>query len=109
MASETLAAIRKLTDSSGLLWEKSLAAGQPSTLLGYPVYEDSNVAAIASNSHSICFGDLNSGYTIADRQGIFLLRDPYTSKGFTSFYITKRVAGGVVDFDAVKYMKFAAS
>ena len=46
---------------------------------------------------------------MVDRAGVAVLRDPYTSKPYVLFYTTKRVGGGVQDFDAIKVMKFAAS
>jgi len=65
--------------------------------------------AIASNSLSIAFGDFKRGYLIVDRQGIRVLRDPFTDKPNILFYTTKRVGGDVNDFDALKIMKFATS
>jgi HK97 family phage major capsid protein len=47
------------------------------------------------------------GYLIVDRVGIRVLRDPYSAKPYVLFYTTKRVGGGVADFDAIKLMKFA--
>ena len=38
-----------------------------------------------------------------------VLRDPYTAKPTVLFDTTKRVDGGVQDFDAIKLMKFSAS
>ncbi|MGN6459580.1 MAG: phage major capsid protein, partial [Pseudolabrys sp.] len=49
------------------------------------------------------------GYLVVDRQGVRVLRDPYSAKPYVLFYTTKRVGGGVQDFDAIKLMKFAAS
>ena len=37
-----------------------------------------------------------------------VLRDPYSAKPSVLFYTTKRVGGGVQDFDAVKLLAFAA-
>ena len=48
-------------------------------------------------------------YLIVDRAGVRVLRDPYTAKPYVLFYTTKRVGGGVQNFDAIKVMKFAAS
>ena len=47
-----------------------------------------------------------SGYQIVDRQGLKILRDPYTSKPFVEFYASKRTGGAVVDFEAIKILKF---
>jgi HK97 family phage major capsid protein len=62
---------------------------------------------IAANSLSIAFGDFASGYLIVDRVGIRVLRDPYSSKPYVLFYTTKRVGGGIKDFDAIKLMQFS--
>ena len=49
------------------------------------------------------------GYLIVDRTGVRVLRDPYSAKPYVLFYTTKRVGGGVQDFDAIKLMKFGVS
>ena len=77
-------------------------------LLGYPVVESEDMPAIATDSYSVAFGDFRRGYLIVDRVGIRVLRDPYSSKPYVLFYTTKRVGGGVQDFDAIKLLKFAA-
>jgi HK97 family phage major capsid protein len=83
-------------------------AGTPETLLGYAVTRAEDMPALATNSLSLAFGDFAQAYQIVDRQGIRVLRDPYTSKPYVKFYTTKRVGGGVVNFEAIKLMKFAA-
>ena len=49
------------------------------------------------------------GYLIVDRAGVTVLRDPYSAKPYVLFYTTKRVGGGVQDYDAIKLLKFAVS
>ena len=71
--------------------------------------EAEDMPDIAANSLSIAFGDFKRGYLVVDRAGVSMLRDPYSSKPYVLFYTTKRVGGGVQDFDAIKVMKFAAS
>ena len=68
-----------------------------------------DMPALAANSLSLAFGDFQDGYTIVDRLGIRMLRDPYTDKPNVKFYTTKRVGGDVVNFDAIKLMKFATT
>jgi len=51
------------------------------------------------------YGDFSRGYTIVDGVGLTVLRDPFTSKGFVTFYTTKRVGGDVTNFDAIKRHK----
>jgi HK97 family phage major capsid protein len=58
---------------------------------------------------SIAFGDFRRGYLIVDRAGVRVLRDPYSAKPYVLFYTTKRVGGGVQDFDAIKLLKFSVS
>ncbi len=106
----TEAAVRKLKDAQGAyLWQPGAAAGQPATLLGYPVVEAEDMPDITAGSASIAFGDFRRGYLVADRQGVRVLRDPYSAKPYVLFYTTKRVGGGVRNFEAIKLMKFAAS
>lgn len=104
------AAIRKIKGSDGhYLWQVSLQNGQPPTLLGFPVVFSEDMPAVAADSFSLAFGDFAEAYTIVDRAGIRILRDPYTDKPNVKFYTTKRVGGDVVNFDAVKLMKFATA
>ena len=105
-----LGEIRQFKGSdNNYLWQPNLAAGQPSTLLGYPVREDENMPAKASDSLSLAFGDFKRGYLIVDRIGIRSLRDPYTAKPTVIFYTTKRVGGDVIDSEAIKILKFGVS
>ena len=64
---------------------------------------------IATDAYAVAFGDFRRGYLIVDRLGVRILRDPYSAKPYVLFYTTKRVGGGVQDFDAIKLLKFAAS
>lgn len=81
----------------------------PSTLLGYAVTEAEDVPVKAANSLSLAFGDFRRGYTIVDRIGTRVLRDPYTNKPYVGFYVTKRVGGMVVDSQAIKLLKFGTA
>ena len=100
-------AIRKFKDGqNNYLWQPSFIAGQPETIMGYPVARMEDMPALAANSYSLGFGDMGAAYQIVDRLGIRVLRDPYTAKPFVKFYTTKRVGGAVVNFEAIKLMKF---
>lgn len=110
MRREVRTKIRKMKEATSdrYLWEPSLQAGQPDKLLGYPARIDQYVPAIATDSLSLAFGDIREAYTIVDRIGIRVLRDPYTAKPYVRFYSTKRTGGGAVNFEAVKFLKFSA-
>ena len=110
MNSKTAGAVRKLKDSDGrFLWSDGLAAGEPARLLGYPVVVAEDMPDIATDSTAIAFGDFSSGYTIAERPDLRVLRDPFSAKPHVLFYATKRVGGDVSDFSAIKLLKFSAS
>lgn len=100
---------RKLKDSDGAyLWSPGIAAGQPATLLGYPIAAFEDMPDPATGSLSIAVGDMRAAYQIVDRAGIRTLRDPYSSKPYVEFYTTKRVGGDVVNFEALKIVNFQA-
>lgn len=106
----TQSEIRKFKDADGnYLWQPGLAAGQPATLLNFAITEAEDMPDIASDATALAFGDFRRGYLVVDRLGVRTLRDPYTRKPYVLFYTTKRVGGGVQNFEAIKLMKFAAS
>jgi HK97 family phage major capsid protein len=110
MKRATLAEVRKLKDGNdNYLWQPDFQTKQGGTLLGFNIVEAEDMPAIAANSLSIAFGDFTTGYQIVDRQGIRILRDSFTAKPYVKFYTTKRVGGDVVNFEAIKLMKFATS
>ncbi|WP_428410016.1 phage major capsid protein [Hyphococcus sp.] len=107
MNRSVVGALRKFKDSEGnYLWQPNNEPGEPARLMGYPVTEAEDMPDIAEDSHSIAFGDFRRGYLIVDRIGVRVLRDPYSAKPYVLFYTTKRVGGGVQDFDAIKFLKF---
>ncbi len=110
MNAATSARIRKIKTTDGqFLWAPGLAAGQPATLLGYPVIEAEDMPDIAENACAIAFGNFQAGYLIAERAETAILRDPYSNKPFVTFYATRRVGGCVSDSEAIKLMKFAVN
>ncbi|MFO0316652.1 MAG: phage major capsid protein [Hyphomonadaceae bacterium] len=110
MNRRTVGLVRKFKDSSGqYIWQPSLVAGQPATLLGFPVVECEDMPDVSASGLAIAFGDFEKGYLIVDRADVRVLRDPYTNKPFVMFYVTKRLGGGVQNFDAIKLLKFTVS
>lgn len=109
MADSTVQAIRKLKDGdSNYIFRPGIALDQPSTLLGKAIETDDNMPTIAANAYAIAFANFKRAYTIIDRIGIRILRDPYTNKPYVHFYTTKRVGGGVTMFEAIKLLKVSA-
>ncbi len=103
--------IRKFKEntSNAYIWQPGLQAGTPATLLGHPITLAEDMPAIASGSLSVAFGNFEEGYTIVDRIGLRVLRDPYTAAPFVKFRCSKRVGGDVVNFEAIKLLRFSAS
>lgn len=109
MNDSTCMKVRLLKDVDGnYLWRPGLEQGQPDRLLGHGIAYDDYMPDMAANSLSIAFGNFRRAYLVLDRMGVRLLRDPYTKKPYILFYTTKRVGGGVQDYQAYKLLKFAA-
>lgn len=95
------------------LWQPSLQAGTPEMLNGYPIkrMEDmtgpTSGVTFAAAALPIAFGDFKKAYTIVDRQGLRVLRDPFTAKPHVLFYTTKRTGGDVTNFEAFSLMKIS--
>jgi HK97 family phage major capsid protein len=110
MNRKTQAAVRKFKDANGnYIWQPPAVAGGAASLLGFPLVEAEDMPDIGADSVSIAFGDFKRGYLIVDRIGTRVMRDPYSAKPYVLFYTTKRVGGGIQDFDAIKLMKFGTA
>lgn len=112
MNSNTAVRLRSIVDANGrYLWAPTgnLIDGIEHPLLGYPVEIDDEFDDIGAGTFPIAFGDFKRGYVIVDRAGIRITRDEVTQKGRILFDTYKRVGGGAGDFNAIKFMKVAAS
>lgn len=103
----TMAAIRKLKDTTGqYIFQPSLTAGTPDTLLGKPIYTDPYVAAIGSAAKSVIFGDF-SQYYVRVVGGVRLERsDEFKfDTDQVSFRVVLRADSALVDLTgAIKFM-----
>jgi HK97 family phage major capsid protein len=107
MNDSTVKAIRKLKDGQGqYLWQPSLQAGTPDTILNRPIYTSAYLPTIASAAKSIIFGDLGY-YWVADRQGrVFKrLNELFAVTGQVGFVATQRVDGKLILPEAVKILQ----
>lgn len=110
MNRRTAGTIRRFKDGQGnYLWANSIQVGQPPTLLGHPVELNEDMPAVGSGAFPVAFGNFRRGYTVVDRHGLRLLRDPYTDKPNVRFYCYRRVGGRTNNFEAIKLLKIAAS
>lgn len=92
------------TDS--YVWSPGLGINVPETILQAPLVRMEDMPALAADSLSMAYGDMKAAYQIVDRMGIRVIRDNLTSKPYVKFYTTKRVGGGVLNFEALKFLKF---
>ena len=110
MTRATASVIRKMKDEEGrYLWRDALSEGQPPTLLGHPVELDEFMPEIETDALAVAFGDFGQAYTMVTRPGLRLLRDPYTVKGSVMFYAYQRIGGGLINSEAVKFLRFGVT
>lgn len=110
MNNNSLFQVRILKDGEGnYLWRPGLELGQPSTLAGYGVAENEQMPDIVADAKAIAFGNFKRGYTIVDRIGTRILRDPYTNKPYVGFYTTKRTGGMLADSQAIKLLQIGTA
>jgi HK97 family phage major capsid protein len=111
MSKTGIATARKLKDGSGrYIWTDSAIAGQPAQLLGYSVYENPAVAAVATGAKSVLFGHLPS-YKVRVAGGINVAQssDYAFNTDVTTFRGIVRVGGGLTHASHIGYFKGGAS
>jgi HK97 family phage major capsid protein len=107
MNDATIKAIRKLKDGQGqYLWQPSLTAGTPDTLLNRPVYTSAYAPILEAGAKTIAFGDFGY-YWIADRQGRSFkrLNELFATSGQVGFLGSQRVDGKLILPEAIKVLQ----
>ena len=106
----TVKALRKLKDSTGnYIWNPSVQAGVPDTILNRPYYTSSYVPEIKAGAKCLAFGDF-SYYWIGDRQGRSFkrLNEGFAMNGQVGFLASQRVDGRLILTEAVKTLGMKA-
>jgi HK97 family phage major capsid protein len=115
MNRQTMAYVRQIVNSAGFyVWQgplQGINVGDPATLLGRPVVEAVDMPDIGAAAFPIAFGDFQSGFRIADRVGLSVLRDPYSQASASNirFHARRRVGAMVTKAEAIRLLKNAAS
>lgn len=113
MADSSIAALRKLKDSTGqYLWQPGLQAGAPDMILGKPVIMDPNVSAVGLSNKSLIFGDMSQYFVRLAGGGIrFERSDEFAfNSDMVTFRALMRADGALVDLTgAVKVFAGGAS
>lgn len=110
MNDSTVKDIRKLKDGNGqYLWQPSIKAGEPDTILNRPVKTSAYAPTVAAGAKPIAFGDF-SYYWVADRQGRSFqrLNELYAATGQVGFKATQRVDGKLILPEAIKVLQMKA-
>lgn len=106
MSRSAFAQIKCLKDpsTSRYLWQPNLQESGGHSLLGYPIVLSDAMPNLCADKATtpIAFGNFFQGYQIVDRGEFNILRDPYSAKPLVEFYVTQRLGGDVIDFDAIK-------
>ena len=79
--------------------------GSDPLLLGKRVVIMADMPDTVTDALPVIYGDFREGYTIVDRFGVRVLRDPYTLKPYVRFYSTKRTGGAVTNFESLKILQ----
>lgn len=110
MNSLVMAQLAKVKDSTGqYLLQEAVRAGEPDTISGRPVVVAEDMPNIAAGNFPIALGDFGRGYLIADIPGMWMVRDEITKVGWVRFPMARRVGGKLLDSNAIKLLKVAAS
>lgn len=112
MSRSAFAQIRRIKEptTNRYLWQPSFHENGSNTLLGFPIVLSDSMPALQTDvaSTPIAFGNFGIGYQIVDRGEFTILRDPYSVKPLVEFYVTQRIGGDIVDFDAIKLITAGA-
>ena len=110
MNRSVMGAVRKFKDGQGnYLADLRLRDGAlVESIFGKTVNEAEDMPNLGANTFPIAYADFRRAYLIIDRIGVRVLRDPYMSKPYVLFYTTKRVGGGIQNFEAIKLVKCEA-
>ena len=106
----TIKALRKIKDNNGnYIWQPSVTAGTPDTILNRPCYSTSFAPELAAGNRPMLFGDF-SYYWIADREyrSFKRLNELYAANGQIGFLASQRVDGMLMLQEAVKALEVKA-
>ncbi|MFE0648553.1 phage major capsid protein [Streptomyces sp. NPDC059534] len=111
MTSDTaIQTLRKLKDANGqYIWQPSVTAGAPDTILGTAVMTDPNVVTAGAGAKVLVYGD-PSKYLVRQVKNLRVVRsDEYGfDRDVTAFKITWRGTGDLFDLASVKALTVTA-
>jgi HK97 family phage major capsid protein len=99
----TLGAIRKLKDGDGQ-YILDVVAGGPSTILGFPVFENPAMSSVGSAAKSVIFGYLADYKVVTTGLDVAVSTDAKFEEDVTVFRYTTRVDGNLAHASHVRYL-----
>lgn len=109
MSRQTYLKFLELKDADGHYFLTSMKDGSARNILfGKPIVLMDNMPEPTINSLAIAYGDMRQAYTILERKGMTVQKDYLTRKGMVGYYTTKRVGGGVTNFQALSLIRLTA-
>nr|WP_145545766.1 phage major capsid protein [Variovorax boronicumulans] len=110
MSRNAMASVAKLKDSTGqYLLQPAISESIPARLLGYPVRSADGLDPVAAGNHPVLFGNFRRGYMLVERGPARITVDQLTNVGHVKFYVRRRLAGIVLNNDAIKALKIGTS
>lgn len=104
-------ALRKIKDANGMpIWQDGMRIGEPTSLLGYKVTTEVNLAAPAAGTKPILFGDAST-YQIREVSGVRMavLRERFLAdEGKIGYLGWRRIDGQLLDTAGMKTLAMAA-
>ena len=88
--------------------QRDIATAAGTKIFGYDIVINEDMADIGAGNMPIIFGDFGSAYSIIDRVGVSVLRDPYSAYGAISFYTRKRVGSMTLNTESLKVLVCSA-
>jgi HK97 family phage major capsid protein len=101
--SKTLGAIRKLKDTAGnYLYQ--VCVGQPDTFAGFRIWENPNLADIATGTKSVLFGENKAVKIVTTGMEVATSVDAYLANDVTAYRFTMRAGQALTHAAKVKYL-----
>lgn len=93
-------------DTVSYVWQPSLQAGQPDTILGMPVHiEPASASSVTTGDKIIAFGDISRYYVrMAGGFSLVRLNERFLDQGLVGFLGWIRTDGNLVDANAVSVL-----
>ncbi len=105
VSTTALAKVRKFATTTGeYLWQPSLQVGEPDSFFGRPIYENPAMAAVASVSKSVAFGDFSAYIVKSMPLRVDVSRDYLFNTDQIAVKVVHRIGGTLPDTAAIRYL-----